>query len=163
QNGNAYDEGFVESFWRPIWAYTDDPSPKNEAAVRTALTRDAIKWQYTNGVPDPSVVEPDTWEHDYAQVSRPGNDAVQLELLRDYHHNVTLYPQVHRYFRDSQVPLLAIWGRNDGIFAPDGARAFTTDLPDADVQLPDGGHFLLESALDEVAGRAVPFLAKAGA
>jgi pimeloyl-ACP methyl ester carboxylesterase len=158
QNGNAYEEGFVDSFWEPIWAYTRDPSPKNESAIRTALTLDAIKWQYTNGVPDPSLVSPDTWNHDFAQVSRPGNDLVQLELLRDYQNNVTIYPQVHQFLRESQVPLLAIWGRNDEIFQAAGAQAFTTDLPDAEVELPDGGHFLLESALDEVGGRCHQFL-----
>ena len=35
--------------------------------------------------------------------------------------------------------------------APDGARAFAADLPDAEIHLLAGGHFLLESAGDEVA------------
>jgi hypothetical protein len=32
--------------------------------------------------------------------------------LPDDSSNVVLYPAVHEYFRSSQVPLLAIWGRN---------------------------------------------------
>ena len=50
------------------------------------------------------------------------------------------------------MPLLAVWGRNDEIFAPAGAHAFTRDLPHAEVHLIDGGHFLLESHLDTVSG-----------
>lgn len=82
-----------------------------------------------NGVADPSLVSPDNWVHDQALLDRPGNDEIQLKLFRDYPTNVDLYPQVHQYFRDSQVPLLAVWGANDEIFGPDGARAFAQDLP----------------------------------
>ena len=56
------------------------------------------------------------------------------------------------------MPLLAVWGRNDEIFGPAGARAFADDLPDAEIHLLDGGHFLLESSLDEVAGLMNRFL-----
>ncbi|SDD65860.1 alpha/beta fold hydrolase [Auraticoccus monumenti] len=149
QNGNAYEDGFVEDFWAPIWRYAEDAGA--EAELRPALGIDAIRWQYTHGVPDPETVDPETWHHDTALVSRPGNDRVQLALFADYVSNVALYPEVQRWFRESQVPLLAVWGRNDEIFAPAGATAFSRDLPDAQVELLDGGHFLLESHLDEVA------------
>jgi pimeloyl-ACP methyl ester carboxylesterase len=151
QNGNGYEAGFVPEFWPPIWAYGKDPSPANAAPLREALALDSIKWQYTHGVADPSVVSPDTWHHDHAQVSRPGNDLVQLKLFHDYSTNRPLYPHLHEYLRSSQVPLLAVWGKNDAIFGPDGARAFADDLPKAEIHLLDGGHFLLESHLDEVA------------
>ncbi|GHJ36648.1 alpha/beta fold hydrolase [Streptomyces sp. TS71-3] len=149
QSGNAYEEGFVDEFWRPIVAYQRDPSPDNAAALAPALGLDMIKWQYVTGVPDETLVDPDTWHHDHRMVSRPGNDLVQLKLLQDYATNVPLYPRVQEYLRDRRPPLLAVWGRNDPIFGPDGARAFSRDQPDAEVHLLDGGHFLLESALDE--------------
>jgi len=100
------------------------------------------------------------WHHDFALVSRPGNDAIQLDLFADYATNPPLYPRLHEYFRSSRVPLLAVWGRGDGIFGPDGARAFATDLPGAEIHLLDGGHFLLESAAGEVAGLIRNFLGK---
>jgi pimeloyl-ACP methyl ester carboxylesterase len=59
---------------------------------------------------------------------------------------------LHEYFRTSGVPLLAVWGRRDEIFGPARAEAFAGDLPDAEIRVIDGGHFLLESALEEVAG-----------
>jgi pimeloyl-ACP methyl ester carboxylesterase len=63
--------------------------------------------------------------------------------------------------RDSQVPLLAVWGRNDEIFLPAGALAFTDDAPSAEICLLDGGHFLLESHLDTAAGYIHSFLDRA--
>jgi pimeloyl-ACP methyl ester carboxylesterase len=160
QNGNGYDAGFVESFWKVVWAYQNEPTPDTEAAVRQFLTLDATRWQYVTGVPDETLVDPECWHHDYALISRPGNDEVQLKLLRDYATNAPLYPRLHEYLRASQVPLLAVWGRGDEIFGPAGAEAFAGDLPDAEIHLLDGGHFLLESALDEVVGLISDFLAK---
>jgi pimeloyl-ACP methyl ester carboxylesterase len=160
QSGNAYDAGFVESFWKTVRAYQDQPDAENESAVRQFLTLDATRWQYLTGVADETLVNPESWHHDYALISRPGNDLVQLTLFRDYATNAPLYPRVHEYFRTSGVPLLAVWGRGDEIFGPAGAEAFADDLPDADIHLLDGGHFLLESALSDVAGLIRRFLAR---
>jgi pimeloyl-ACP methyl ester carboxylesterase len=158
QNGNGYEAGLAEEFWQPVRAYWERRTPETEASLRQAMTLEAIRWQYLHGVPDQSLVSPDTWYHDFAMVSRPGNDRVQLELLADYASNLPLYPRLHAYLRDSQVPLLAVWGRNDEIFRPAGALAFTDDAPHAEISLLDGGHFLLESHLDTVATTILRFL-----
>ena len=158
QSGNGYEAGFVDNFWNTVWDYASEQNPDTEAAIRQALTLDSIRWQYLNGVRDPSVVSPETWNHDFELVSRPGNDLVQLRLFADYASNRPLYPLLQAYLRESQVPLMAVWGRNDEIFGPDGARAFAQDLPDAEIHLLDGGHFLLESELEPVAGYIRGFL-----
>ncbi|GAB2965689.1 alpha/beta fold hydrolase [Amycolatopsis acidiphila] len=129
-------------------------TPETEAAIRTALTLDATRWQYLTGVPDESVVSPDAWHHDFALLSRPGNDAIQLALFSDYATN----PPLHEYLRTIRPPVLAVWGKGDEIFGPDGARAFAEDVPDAEIHLLEGGHFLLESAGDEVAELIHSFL-----
>jgi pimeloyl-ACP methyl ester carboxylesterase len=158
QNGNGYEVGFAEKFWKPVREYWQEQDPRTEAAVRQALTLDAIRWQYLHGVPDESLVSPDTWYHDFALVSRPGNDLVQLRLFADYASNLPLYPRLHAYLRDSRVPLLAVWGRNDEIFRPEGALAFAADATGAEICLLDGGHFLLESHLAATASTTRRFL-----
>jgi pimeloyl-ACP methyl ester carboxylesterase len=160
QNGNGYDAGFVETFWTTVWDYQKDPNSEHEAAIRAALTLDVTKWQYVTGVEDQTLVSPDTWHHDYALLSRPGNDLIQLKLFRDYATNPPMYPALHEYLRTSKVPVLAVWGRGDPIFGPEGARGFTQDSPDAEVHLLDGGHFLLESAGDHVAALMHDFLGR---
>jgi pimeloyl-ACP methyl ester carboxylesterase len=161
QNGNGYAAGFVEEFWKPVREYWQEKNPGTEAAVREALTLETIRWQYLHGVPEETLVSPDTWYHDFALVSRPGNDLIQLALFADYATNPPLYPRLHAYLRDSRVPVLAVWGRNDQIFGPEGALAFADDTPSADIQLLDGGHFLLESHLEEAAGHIRRFLERA--
>ncbi|MBU8817786.1 alpha/beta hydrolase [Mycolicibacterium goodii] len=158
QNGNGYVEGFVEDFWATVWDYHREQTPQTEAGVRAALDPEAIKWQYLTGVPDETLVSPDTWTHDAAQLARPGNDAIQLKLFADYATNPPLYPLFHEYLRGSGVPVLAVWGQGDPIFGPDGARAFEKDAADAEIHLLDGGHFLLETHVDEVAHLIDSFL-----
>lgn len=160
QNGNGYDAGFVDSFWKTVLDYQHEQTPETEAAIRGALTLDVTRWQYVTGVPDESLVSPDAWHHDYALISRPGNDEIQLALFRDYATNRPLYPALHEYLRTSEVPVLAVWGKGDEIFGPAGARAFADDSPKAEIHLLDGGHFLLESAGDEVAGIIRDFLGR---
>ena len=159
QNSNAYVEGFVGDAMEPLFAYGRELSDANADALREIISMDGLKWQFTHGVSDPSVVDPDTWINAHSAVaSSPERVAAQLELFADYSTNVDLYPRVHEYFRTSQVPLLAVWGRNDQIFGPDGALAFARDLPNAEINLLDGGHFLLESRLTEVVALIRPFL-----
>ncbi|MGW7579414.1 alpha/beta fold hydrolase [Streptomyces sp. NPDC054765] len=160
QNGNAYEEGFVKPFWDGVFAYAQAPGPDTEAPLRGALAPEITRWQYVNGVADPSLVSPDNWVHDQALLDRPGNDEIQLKLFRNYPTNVDLYPQVHQYFRDSQVPLLAVWGANDEIFGPDGARAFAQDLPRAEIRLLESGHFALESHFQTITEYIRGFLAR---
>jgi pimeloyl-ACP methyl ester carboxylesterase len=159
QNGNAYVEGFFGDAMEPLFAYGRHRSEANADALRALISFDGLKWQFTHGVSDPSVVDPDSWVNAHSAVaSSPERVAAQLELFADYSSNVDLYPRVHEYFRTPQVPLLAVWGRNDQIFGPDGALAFARDLPQAEINLLDGGHFLLESRLAEVVALIGPFL-----
>jgi pimeloyl-ACP methyl ester carboxylesterase len=160
QNGNAYEEGFVPGFWDPIWADAAELTDETRDALRPALGREAVEWQYTHGVPDSSTVDPDAWEHDLALLARPGQDDVQLALFRDYATNRALYPAVQAWIRESGVPVLAVWGRNDEIFAPAGAQAFLRDAPHARIELVDGGHFLLESHLDRVVSAITDWLGR---
>jgi pimeloyl-ACP methyl ester carboxylesterase len=160
QNGNGYDVGFVEGFWQTVWAYQREQTPETEQAIRGALTLDATKWQYLTGVPDETLVSPDAWEHDVALLSRPGNDEIQLKLFRDYATNPPMYPALHEYLRRNHPPVLAVWGKGDEIFGPEGAKAFADDVPDAEIHLLDGGHFLLESAGVEVAELIRDFLGR---
>ena len=51
RNGNAYDEGLDNDFWKPLKAYWQEPnSPEKRDALRAFLTAEAARWQYTHGV-----------------------------------------------------------------------------------------------------------------
>jgi len=153
QNGNAYEEGLSQG-WNPIQKYWKEPTPQNRAAIRDLLTPDSVKWQYEHGVPDTSLVAPESYTLDSALLARPGNDEIQLDLFLDYASNVALYPKFQNYFRTSKPPLLAVWGKHDPFFVPPGAEAFKRDNPNAEVHFLDTGHFALETHAIEI-GRTI--------
>jgi pimeloyl-ACP methyl ester carboxylesterase len=72
-------------------------------------------------------------------------------LLYDYQSNVALYPVWQRWLRQHHPPLLLPWGRHDQFFPEAGARAYLADVPDAELHLLNGGHFILDEYLDPVA------------
>jgi len=159
QNGNAYTEGLSEG-WNPIRAYWREPSAANRAALRGFLAPEAVKWQYVHGVPDPQQVAPESYTLDSALLARPGIDEIQLDLFLDYESNIALYPAFQAYFATRQPPLLAVWGRNDPFFLPQGAEAFRRDIPDAEIELFDTGHFALETHAAEIAVAIRAFLGR---
>jgi len=159
QNGNAYEEG-LSAGWSPIRAYWENDSPANRQKLRAFLTPETTIWQYTHGVPDPSIVSPDGYSLDNFYMSRPGADELQLDLFGDYKSNVALYPTFQAYFRTHKPPLLAVWGKNDPFFLPPGAEAFKRDIPNADVRFLETGHFALETHCEEIAVAIRDFLSR---
>jgi pimeloyl-ACP methyl ester carboxylesterase len=157
QNGNAYEEGLSDG-WNPIQAYWKDPSQANREALRAFLKPEATVWQYTHGVPDPTMVSPDGYSLDNFYLARPGMAELQLDLFGDYKSNVALYPTFQKYFRSHKPRFLAVWGKNDPFFLPPGAEAFTRDIPDAVVRFFDTGHFALETHAAEIAEAIRGFL-----
>src|ERR1700677_3474231 len=162
QNGNAYEEGLGDA-WAPIRKYWAEPTAENRDILRqTVLTAGGTRWQYTHGVANPEDVPPESYTLDTALLERPGNKEIQLDLFLDYASNVQLYPKFQEYFRRSKPPLLAIWGKNDPFFIPAGAKAFQKDLPKAEVQFLDTGHFAVETHVVEIAAAMKDFFAANG-
>lgn len=159
QNGNAYEDG-LKDFWNPIRAHWKLNTKETREALREATTLESIRWQYLDGVKDPSRVDPSTWLHDHALLERPGNVEIQLDLFYDYRTNVELYPKFQQFFRDYQPPTLIVWGANDTIFPAEGAKAYLRDLPKAELHLLDTGHFALEDQDVEITRLMVDFLGR---
>jgi pimeloyl-ACP methyl ester carboxylesterase len=160
QNANAYEEGLPESFWSPVRALWQDPSPSNFQKIRDAgISDQALEWNYTHGAKDISKISPDSWVLQSALVNRPGNKEIMLDLLYDYRTNPGLYTEWQEYFRKHQPPTLIVWGQDDVIFPADGAYPYQRDLKKVDFNLLDTGHFALEEQGDVIAAHIKRFAA----
>ena len=155
QNGNAYEEG-LRDFWIPMKKYWEDPSAENFKGLFLSDPA-AAKWQYTEGVPDISLVDPSTWTLDQVGLDRLGNPEIQLDMLYDYRTNLPLYPEFQAFFRKYQPPTLIVWGKNDAVFPTEGAIPYKRDLPNAEIHLIDTGHFALETHGQEIASHIERF------
>jgi pimeloyl-ACP methyl ester carboxylesterase len=157
QNGNAYAEGIGAAFdpMKPFWV---NRTPETEIPVRALLSKETTVFQYTHGVKDVSRISPDSYTVDQFFLDRPGNDAIQLNLLHDYQSNLTHYDEWHAFFRKSQPKTLIVWGQNDPFFTVEGAKAYLRDIPKAELHLLDTGHFALEDSCDFIAQQIVKVL-----
>jgi pimeloyl-ACP methyl ester carboxylesterase len=162
QNGNAYVEG-LGTFWDPIknvWNTSNSAAARD--ALRPFLEIDGTKSQYFGGTIDPSAIAPESYSLDQYLMNRPGNKDIQLDIFYDYRTNLPLYPVWQKWMKETQVPLLAVWGKNDPIFVAPGADAFKKDLPKAEVHLLDAAHFAVESHAVEIGTLMIQFLKRHG-
>lgn len=158
QNGNAYSEGIGGAFdpMKPFWA---NRTAETEAPVRALLTLQTTIFQYTHGVKDASRISPDAYTVDQHFLDRPGNDAIQLNLLHNYQANLPHYDEWHTFFRNKQPKTLIVWGKGDPFFTVEGAQAYLRDIPKAELNLLDTGHFALEDSSEFIAQKIVTFFA----
>jgi pimeloyl-ACP methyl ester carboxylesterase len=158
QNGNAYVEGIGAAFnpMKPFWV---NRNPQTEKPVRDLLKKETTIFQYTHGTKDVSRINPDSYTVDQLFLDRPGNDAIQLNLLHNYQSNLALYDGWHEFFRNKQPKTLIVWGKNDPFFTVEGAQAYLRDLPKAELHLLDTGHFALEDSSEFIAKQIVTFFA----
>lgn len=163
QNGDVYDEAFGPKY-APLQAYWADPTPERRAGLEAAVSRDGLREEFIGEIPSELVerVSPDLWNLAWPLMDDPRRRELMASLMADIQSNVALYPAIHAYFREYQPQTLIVWGPHDGYMPEAAARAYLTDLPDAELHLLDAGHWALETHLDEIVGLVRDFLARVG-
>lgn len=81
-----------------------------------------------------------------------------MEGLRE---NLAWFPKYQAYLRANQPPTLIVWGPQDGYMPAEAAKAYLRDLPDAELHLLEGGHWALETNLEEIVTLSRAFLERA--
>jgi pimeloyl-ACP methyl ester carboxylesterase len=157
-NANAYKEG-LGAKWAGIAQYWADRDAHPDV-VDTFMSLTATEQRHTLGTSHPERYNPDTWIDEFAHLSRPGQRAIQADLLYDYRTNVASYPAWQAWLRQHRPPTLVVWGANDPSFIAAGGEAFRRDLPDAEIHLLAAGHFALDEKNDEIAALILAFMAR---
>ena len=83
-------------------------------------------------------------------MQQPERREVALGLMEGLRENLEWFPKYQAYLRQHQPPTLIVWGLQDGYRPAGAARAYLRDLRDAELHLLDGGHWALETNLDEI-------------
>jgi len=159
QNAVTHNDG-LGSIWvtrRAFWA----DRAANEAALRTnLLSLETTRSRHIGSDPWTERHDPDLWTDEFAFLTRKGQAAIQIELFYDYRNNVASYPLWQKWLRDTQPPMLVLWGKYDTSFDISEAEAYRRDVPNAEVRLVDGAHFALDTAADDMAALVDAFLKK---
>ncbi len=119
QNGNAYQEGLGPK-WAQIAKFWADPKAHPEV-VDAFMSYEATKQRHLAGTSHPDAYDPDSWNDEFAHLSRPGQREIQAALLYDYRTNVASYPAWQAWLREHKPPTLVAWGANDPSFIAAGA------------------------------------------
>ncbi|MEU4472561.1 alpha/beta hydrolase [Micromonospora sp. NPDC023888] len=150
QNAVAHDTG-LGPLWATRRAFWQDRAGHEEAIRENILSPAATRTRHVGNDPATERYDPDLWVDELAFLSRPGQIEVQLDLMYDYRTNVASYPLWQEWLRRTRPPMLVAWGRHDTSFEVSEPEAYRADVPEAEVHLLDGGHFVLDTCADEVA------------
>src|SRR5438067_1000850 len=83
QNAVAHEQG-LSDLWVSRKAFWADRAA-HEAAVRAnLLSLEATRQRHVGRSPHPERIDPETWEGEYALLTRPGMIDIQLDLFHDY-------------------------------------------------------------------------------
>ncbi len=157
QNAVVHLEGLSEA-WNVRKLFWQDRSAYEEQMRQALLSPEVARQRHADNVANLVRIDPDTWMDEYAFLTRPGMDRIQLDLMYDYRTNVAAYPLWQAYLRQHHPPLLVIWGKYDPLFTIGGALAYGREVPDAEIHLLNAGHFALDEEVDAIAALIHHFL-----
>ncbi len=155
QNAVAHLEGLSEA-WDVRKAFWQDRLAHEEKLRQALLSPEVARKRHAGYVPER--IDPDAWMDEFAFLTRPGMDKIQLDLMFDYRTNVASYPRWQAYLREHRPPTLVVWGKYDALFTVEGALAFGREVPDAEIHLLNAGHFALDEEADAIAALIRRFL-----
>jgi len=160
QNGDIYEDQHGPKY-QPLKQMWADPNPQALAAVAEHVSEKGFRDEFVGEVPEAIAdrISPDLWTLSWAQIGDTGRHNL-VRLLADQRTTVQWFSRQQAFLREHRPPTLIVWGPHDGYMPEGAARAYLRDLPDAELHLLDGGHWLLETHLDEVAALMRDFLGR---
>jgi pimeloyl-ACP methyl ester carboxylesterase len=162
QNAVCHEDG-LGPLWETRRAFWADRTAHEQALRENFFSPAATRQRHVGKSPEPDRYDPDLWTDELAFLNRPGQADIQTDLFYDYRTNVASYPRWQEWLRDTQPPLLVVWGRYDPSFEVAEAQAYRRDVPDAEVHVIDAGHFALDEApglVAELTGRFLDALSR---
>ena len=150
QNAVAHNEG-LGAIWKPRRAFWADRAANESTLRANLLSLATTRARHVGSDQNVERYDPDLWTDEFAFLNQPGQADIQSDLFYDYRTNVDAYPKWQDWMRVRQPRLLVIWGRHDPSFDISEPEAYRRDVPNAQVNVLDAGHFALDTAADEIA------------
>ncbi len=137
-------------------------TPARRATLAQAVSEQGFRDEFVGELRDALVarISPDLWKLSWPLMDTPARRAICVALMEGLRENLTWFPRCQAYLREHRPPTLIVWGPQDGYMPGGAARAYLRDLPDAELHLLDGGHWLLETSLGEVVPLVRDFLSR---
>jgi pimeloyl-ACP methyl ester carboxylesterase len=160
QNGDIYEDQMGPKY-APLQEFFRNPTAEARAELGEAVNEEGFKDEFLNEV-GPELadrISPDLWKLHWSLMT-PRRREIAINVIAGLKENMAWFPRYQRYLRERQPPTLIVWGPRDGYMPEGSARAYLRDLPKAELHLLGGGHWLLETHLNEVVALARDFLGR---
>ncbi|MBC2808029.1 alpha/beta fold hydrolase [Rhizobium ruizarguesonis] len=161
QNGDIPYEDALGPKYADIEATWTLPESEIRKVLAEAVSEETFKEEFLNDLP-PSLADtipPDLWKLHWSLIT-PRRKEIAIDLIAGLKENRAWFPEHRKYLQEYQPPTLIVWGPNDHYMPEKSARAYLRDLPDAELHLLGGGHWLLETHLDDVVALMREFLGR---
>jgi pimeloyl-ACP methyl ester carboxylesterase len=161
QNGDIpYEDALGEKYAEIEKTWTLPPA-EMRSKLAESIREDIFKEEFLNAVgPELSDrIPPDLWKLHWSLMTPKRRD-IAVQLIAGLKQNRAWFPQHRKYLREHRPPSLIVWGPQDHYMPEKSARAYLRDLPEAELHLLDGGHWLLETHLEEVVALVRDFLGR---
>ncbi|WP_375754790.1 alpha/beta fold hydrolase [Corallococcus exercitus] len=161
QNGDIY-EDVLGPKYQPLKAYWANPSAAARRTLEEAVSEEGFRHEFVGEVAPHLVsrLPPDLWKLSWSLMREPRRREIAVGLMEGLKENLGWFPRYQAYLREHQPPTLIVWGPQDGYMPEPAARAYLRDLPHAELHLLDGGHWALETNLEEVVALSRDFLGR---
>jgi pimeloyl-ACP methyl ester carboxylesterase len=158
QNGDIYEDALGPKY-AGLKEYFRNPTAAARAKLADAVSEEGFKDEFLNEVRPELArrISPDLWKLHWSLVTARRRD-IAVGVIIGLKENLDWFPRYQAYLREHQPQTIIVWGPQDGYMPEASARAYLRDLPRAELHLLDGGHWLLETNLDEVVGLTRSFL-----
>lgn len=160
QNGDIYKDALGPKYDALFQIFREPNSAAARAEIARAVTEEGFREEFLNDVSADVAesISPDLWKLHWALMT-PKRREIAIDVIAGLKENLEWFPRYQSYLRTHQPPTLIVWGPRDGYMPERSARAYLRDLPNAELHLfEEGGHWLLETHLHDVAARIRPFL-----
>lgn len=160
QNGDIYEDAFGPKY-KTLKDYWANPTPEGREKLLASKSEEGFVDEFLNDVRQGLIerIPPDLWKLSWPLMT-PERREIIVGIEEGLKANLQWMRQAQAYLREHRPPTLIVWGPQDGYMPEKAARAYLRDLPDAELHLLDGGHWALETNLDEIVALTRDFLSR---
>ncbi len=160
-NGDIYEDQHGPKYG-PLKEFWDNPTEAGRLKLGEAVTEEGFHNEFVGEISEDLVerVTPDLWKLSWSVMGTPERRENIVNLLADQRHTPAWFTREQAYLREHRPPTQIVWGPQDGYMPAGAAHAYHRDHPDAELHLLEGGHWLLETNLDEVVALMRDFLGR---
>lgn len=161
QNGDIYEDQLGPKY-KALKEYWENPTPEGRRKLGEAVSEEGFRDEFVNEVSEHLIdrISPDLWKLSWLLMQEPLRREIMIGLMEGLRENLDWLPKYQAYLRKHRPPTLIVWGPQDGYMPEGAARAYLRDLPDAELHLLDGGHWALETNLNEIVVLTRDFLGR---